>query len=59
MPELLKDFDFLAGKFSCWGNGQTLFDITTTDDTTKYIAEAISNLQMANKGLELEVIVSV
>lgn len=49
----LQVFDSEAGTFSYWGNGETVFDTTTTDDTAKYVAEAIADPQMANASLEI------
>ena len=49
----LKVFDFDAGTFSYWGDGETLFDTTTTDDTAKYIAEAIADPEMSNAALQI------
>ncbi len=46
-------FDFAAGTFSYWGDGNTPFDTTTTNDTAKFIAEAIADPTMANKALEI------
>lgn len=49
----LNIFDFAAGTFSYWGDGNTSFDTTTTDDAAKFIAEAIADPTMANKALEI------
>ncbi len=49
----LKIFDFRLGTVSYWGEGETLFDTTTTDDTAKYIAEAVVDPGMANNALEI------
>jgi nucleoside-diphosphate-sugar epimerase len=49
----LNIFDFTAGTFSYWGDGNTAFDITTTDDTAKLIAEAIADPVMANEVLQV------
>jgi nucleoside-diphosphate-sugar epimerase len=49
----LNVFDFAAGTFSYWGDGNTPFDTTTTNDTAKFIAEAIADPTMANKALEI------
>jgi nucleoside-diphosphate-sugar epimerase len=46
-------FDFTAGTFNYWGDGNTPFDVTTTDDTAKLIAEAISDPTMANGILQV------
>jgi uncharacterized protein YbjT (DUF2867 family) len=49
----LNVFDFAAGTFNYWGDGNTPFDITTTDDTAKLIAEAIADPAMANAALQI------
>jgi nucleoside-diphosphate-sugar epimerase len=49
----LNIFDFAAGTFNYWGDGNTPFDITTTDDTAKFIAEAIADPSMANTALQI------
>jgi nucleoside-diphosphate-sugar epimerase len=49
----LNVFDFTAGTFNYWGDGNTAFDITTTDDTAKLIAEAIADPVMANEVLQV------
>jgi uncharacterized protein YbjT (DUF2867 family) len=49
----LNIFDFDAGTFNYWGDGNTPFDITTTDDTAKLIAEAIADPAMANNVLQV------
>jgi nucleoside-diphosphate-sugar epimerase len=49
----LNTFDFAAGTFNYWGDGNTPFDITTTDDTAKLIAEAIADPTMANGVLQV------
>lgn len=49
----LNIFDFAAGTFNYWGDGNTLFDVTTTDDTAKLIAEAIADPTMANRVLQV------
>ncbi|MDF5732002.1 MAG: NmrA family NAD(P)-binding protein [Rhizonema sp. PD38] len=49
----LNVFDFKAGQFNYWGDGETLIDFTTTDDTAKYIAEAIADPEMENAALEV------
>jgi uncharacterized protein YbjT (DUF2867 family) len=46
-------FDFDAGTFSYWGDGETLFDTTTTNDTAKYVAEAVADSEMANAALQV------
>lgn len=49
----LQVFDFEAGTFNYWGDGETVFDTTTTDDTAKYVAEAIADPEMANAALKI------
>ena len=49
----LNIFDFVAGTFNYWGDGNTPFDITTTDNTAKLIAEAIADPAMANGVLQV------
>jgi nucleoside-diphosphate-sugar epimerase len=49
----LQVFDFAAGTFNYWGDGNTPVDITTTDDTAKLIAEAIADPTMANQVLQV------
>jgi uncharacterized protein YbjT (DUF2867 family) len=49
----LQVFDFAAGTFNYWGDGNTPVDITTTDDTAKLIAEAIADPTMANRVLQV------
>jgi hypothetical protein len=46
-------FDFKAGTFTYWGDGETGCDFTTMDDTAKYIAEAISDPTMENRALKV------
>ena len=49
----LQVFDFEAGTFSYWGDGETFFDTTTTDDTALYVAETIADPEMVNAALEI------
>lgn len=49
----LKVFDFEVGTFSYWGDGDTLFDTTTMDDTAKYVAEAVADPEMVNCPLKV------
>ena len=49
----LQVFDFEAGTFSYWGDGETVFDTTTTDDTALYIAQAVADPELANSALEI------
>jgi NmrA-like family len=46
-------FDFNAGTFNYWGDGETLFDTTTLKDTAKYVVEAMVDPDMANAALEV------
>jgi NmrA-like family len=46
-------FDFNAGMFNYWGDGETLFDTTTLKDTAKYVVEAMVDPDMANAALEV------
>lgn len=48
-----KLFDFEAGTFSYWGDGDQPCDFTTYDDTAKYTAEAIADPEMVNKALKV------
>ncbi|MBV9388129.1 MAG: aromatic alcohol reductase [Chroococcidiopsidaceae cyanobacterium CP_BM_ER_R8_30] len=45
--------DLDNGVFAYWGDGETLLDFTTTDDTAKYVAEAVSDPDLANTALEV------
>jgi uncharacterized protein YbjT (DUF2867 family) len=53
LGSFLNIFDFAAGTFNYWGDGNTPFDITTTDDTAKLIAESIADPAMANGVLQV------
>jgi nucleoside-diphosphate-sugar epimerase len=46
-------FDFKAGIFTYWGDGETPCDLTTMDDTAKYTAEAIADPTMENRALKV------
>jgi NmrA-like family len=46
-------FDFNAGTFNYWGDGETLFDTTTLNDTAKYVVEAMVDPDMSNAALEV------
>jgi uncharacterized protein YbjT (DUF2867 family) len=46
-------FDLEHQIFQYWGDGETPMDLTTTDDTAKYVAEAVSDPSLANKALEV------
>lgn len=49
----MPQFNFDEGTFEYWGDRDTLLDFTTTDDTAKYIAEAVSDPDLANTALEV------
>lgn len=49
----MPQFDFDNGIFKYWGDGETLVDMTTTDDTAKYVAEAVSDRDLVNTALEV------
>jgi uncharacterized protein YbjT (DUF2867 family) len=46
-------FDLDNGVFEYWGDGEMSLDFTTTDDTAKYVAEAVSDPDLANTALEV------
>lgn len=46
-------FNFDNNTFEYWGDGETPLDFTTTDDTARYVAEAVSDLDLANTALEV------
>ena len=46
-------FDLEHQIFQYWGDGETPLDLTTTDDTAKYVAEAASDPGLANMALEV------
>lgn len=46
-------FNFDNSTFEYWGDGETPLDYTTTDDTAKYVAEAVSDPDLANTALEV------
>lgn len=46
-------FDPEHQTFQYWGDGQMPLDLTTTDDTAKYVAEAVSDPGLANTALEI------
>lgn len=46
-------FDLDNGVFEYWGDGETPLDFTTTDDTAKYVAEAVSDPNLVNTALEV------
>ena len=49
----MPQFDLEHQTFQYWGDGDTLLDFTTTDDTAKYVAEAVSDPELANTALEV------
>jgi nucleoside-diphosphate-sugar epimerase len=49
----MPQFDFDNGIFKYWGDGETLLELTTTDDTAKYVAEAVSDPNLVNTALEV------
>jgi len=46
-------FDLEHQTFQYWGDGETPLNFTTTDDTAKYVAEAVSDPGLANTALEV------
>ena len=46
-------FDLEHQTFQYWGDGETPMDFTTTDDTAKYVAEAVSDSSLVNMALEV------
>lgn len=46
-------FDLENQTFQYWGDGEMPLDFTTTDDTAKYVAEAVSDPNLANTALEV------
>lgn len=46
-------FDLDNGTFEYWGDGEMPLDYTTTDDTAKYVAQAVSDPDLANTALEV------
>jgi uncharacterized protein YbjT (DUF2867 family) len=49
----MPQFDFEHQVFQYWGDGDTPLDFTTTDDTARYVAEAVSDPALANTALEV------
>jgi len=49
----MPQFNFDNGTFEYWGDGETPLDFTTTDDTAKYVAEAVSDPSLVNTALEV------
>lgn len=46
-------FNFEAGTVEYWGDGDTKFDLTTTDDTAKYTAEAVVDPRTINTSFQV------
>ena len=46
-------FDLKNQIFQYWGDGEMPMALTTTDDTAKYVAEAVSDPNLANTALEV------
>ena len=46
-------FDLEHQTFQYWGDGEMPMNFTTTDDTAKYVAEAVSDLSLVNSALEV------
>lgn len=46
-------FDLENGIFEYWGDGETPVDMTSTEDTAKYVAEAVSDDELINTALEV------
>lgn len=46
-------FDLEHQTFQYWGDGEMPMDLTTTDDTARYVAEAVSDPGLANTALEV------
>ncbi len=46
-------FDLDKGLFKYWGDGETPVDMTSTEDTAKYVAEAVSDSGLVNTALEV------
>ncbi|GAB4542065.1 MAG: hypothetical protein Tsb0014_34470 [Pleurocapsa sp.] len=49
----MPQFDLDNGIFKYWGDGETPVDMTTIEDTAKYVAEAVSDRQLVNAALEV------
>jgi uncharacterized protein YbjT (DUF2867 family) len=49
----MPQFDLEHQTFRYWGDGETPLDFTTTDDTAKYVAEAVTDPDLANTALEV------
>ena len=46
-------FDLEHQTFQYWGDGEMPMDLTTTDDTARYVAEAVSDPGLINMALEV------
>lgn len=46
-------FDLEHQTFQYWGDGEMPMNFTTTDDTAKYVAEAVSDSSLVNTALEV------
>lgn len=49
----MPQFNFDNNTFEYWGDGETPLDFTTTNDTAKYVAEAVSDPSLVNTALEV------
>ena len=49
----MPQFDLENGIFKYWGDGETPVDMTTIEDTAKYVAEAVSDTELVNTALEV------
>ena len=49
----MPQFDLENSIFKYWGDGETPMDFTTTEDTAKYVAEAVSDRELTNTALEV------
>ena len=49
----MPQFDLEHQTFQYWGDGETPLDFTSTDDTAKYVAEAVNDPDLANTALEV------
>lgn len=49
----MPQFDLEHQTFQYWGDSDTPLDFTTTDDTAKYVAEAVTDPGLANTALEV------
>lgn len=49
----MPQFNFAKNTFEYWGDGEAPLDFTTTDDTAKFVAEAVNDPDLANTALEV------